>query len=61
MKIEIAAMKSNKITAEEQDAENLGKLCSERKDCGRKRLATLPIRQTNVHYIYVLPTLEYLI
>ena len=37
MKIEIAAMKSNKITAEEQDAENLGKLCSERKACGRKR------------------------
>ena len=30
-------MKSNKITAEEQDAENLGKLCSERKACGRKR------------------------
>ena len=34
-------MKSNRITAEEQDKDKLGKLCSERKACRQKWLATL--------------------
>ena len=32
--------KSNRITAEEQDKDKLGKLCSERKACRQKWLAT---------------------
>ena len=34
-------MKNKKITAEEQDMGKLGKLCSERKACRQKWLATL--------------------
>ena len=44
VKFELAAstlMKSNRITAEEQDKDKLGKLCSERKACRQKWLATL--------------------
>ena len=44
VKFELAAptlMKSNRITAEEQDKEKIGKLCSERKTCRQKWLATL--------------------
>ena len=48
-------MKNNKeeitVELEEQDTGTLGKLCSERKACSRKWLATLSIRQTNVHYV----------
>ena len=40
--------------------EKLGKPFSERKACGQKWLATMSIRQTNVHYLDVLPTLEQL-
>ena len=36
-------MKDNKITAEEQDTNKTGKLCPERKACGRKWLATFCI------------------
>ena len=43
VKFELAAptlMKGNRITAEEQDKDKLGKLCSERKACRQKWLAT---------------------
>ena len=42
-------MKNNKITAEEQDTDKLGKLCSERKACRRKWLATLYISSAGRH------------
>ena len=34
-------MKNDKLTTEEQDIDKLGRLCSERKACGQKWLATL--------------------
>ena len=49
-------MKNNKITAEEQDMDNVGKLCSERKTLWKKKLlATLSYvyheSDTNMHCI----------
>ena len=46
-------MKNNKITTEEQDTGTLEKLCSEKKACRQKWLATLCliIRQARVHYM----------
>ena len=46
-------MKNDKITAEVQDTDKLGKLCSERKACRRNGCQHLPIGQTNVLYIYI--------
>ena len=58
VKFELAApnlMKSNRITAEEQDKGKLGKLYSERKACRQKWLAILCfIRKTNVHYMVLM-------
>ena len=49
-------MKNNKITAEEQVIDKLGKLYSERKACRQKRLAILcPLgRQMCITYTYYL-------
>ena len=56
-------MKTNKIlntvTAEEQETNKLRKLCSERKGSSTKNgwlaICLFYIRQTNVHYVYILP------
>ena len=44
-------MKNNKITAEEQETGKLGKLCSKRKACRWKWLATLSLSSGRHEYI----------
>ena len=53
-------MKNNKITAEEQVLEILGKLYPREKLVDKNGFNIMSIGQTNAHYIYILPEFEQL-